>query len=97
MLDRDSELWLDWSDGDDASLHQFRVPHITYRDILSAVDTLHRPGRTATDVKRTCTSQDGAWNDCNNWRYAQQVMQDLYPSVEIWSCDRATGHATQLA
>lgn len=24
MLDRDSEIWLNWSDGDDASLHQFR-------------------------------------------------------------------------
>lgn len=72
------------------------VPHITYRDINSAVDTVHRPGRTATDVKRTCTSQAGAWNDCNNWRYVQQVMQDLYPTIEIWSCDRATGHATQL-
>lgn len=24
MLDRGSELWLDWSTGDDASLHQFR-------------------------------------------------------------------------
>lgn len=73
------------------------MPHITYRDILSAVDTVPRKGRTATDVSRTCTKEKGAWNDCNNWEYAAQLMQDFYPVVEIWHCDRGTGHATQLA
>jgi len=73
------------------------VPHITYRDILSAVDTVPRKGKTATDVARTCSKQEGQWDDCNNWRYVQHVMQDYYPKIEIWHCDRATGHATQLA
>lgn len=73
------------------------MPHITYRDILSAVDTIPRKGKTATDVARTCTREEGAWNDCSNYHYAQHVMQDYYPVVEIWHCDIATGHATQLA
>ncbi len=73
------------------------MPHITYRDILSAATTVPRTGRTATDVAHTCSDEEGAWNDCNNYHYAQHVMQDFYPSVEIWHCDRATGHATLLA
>lgn len=72
------------------------VPHITYRDILSAVDTVPRKGRTATDVARTCIAQEGAWNDCNNFHYVSHVMQDYYPMVEIWKCDRTTGKAEML-
>ena len=85
LFDSSSQLLLNWYDPE---LHPSRVPSVIYREILP-----NGNGKSVQEMKEKCMPQQ----KCDDGNFIRSVMQDYYPTIDVFRCNPETGIAEHVA